>query len=42
MHNTRIIPARTTITVGAAARLLGLHPSTVRRALASGELEGYR
>jgi excisionase family DNA binding protein len=30
------------ITVGAAARLTGYHPSTVRRALARGDLQGYR
>jgi excisionase family DNA binding protein len=30
------------ITVGAAARLTGYHPSTVRRALLRGDLEGYR
>jgi excisionase family DNA binding protein len=30
------------ITVGAAARLVGVHPSTIRRALARGDLEGYR
>jgi excisionase family DNA binding protein len=33
---------RRTLSVGTAARLLGLHPSTIRRALKSGELEGYR
>ena len=30
------------ITVRAAARLTGYHPATIRRALARGDLEGYR
>ncbi len=30
------------ITVGAAARLTGYHPATIRRALQRGDLEGYR
>lgn len=30
------------ITVGTAARLTGYHPSTIRRALQRGDLEGYR
>jgi len=34
--------ARRTISVGTAARLLNLHPSTIRRALQRGDLEGYR
>ena len=33
---------RRTISVGAAARLTGLHPSTIRRALLRGDLDGYR
>jgi excisionase family DNA binding protein len=31
-----------TISVGAAARITGLHPATVRSALLRGDLEGYR
>ena len=42
MHETRIIPARRAITVGTAARIVGVHPSTIRRALQAGDLEGYR
>ena len=43
----RRIPPQTpgvprSITVGAAARLTGYHPATIRRALARGDLEGYR
>ena len=34
--------ARRTISVGTAARLLNLHPSTIRRALQRGDLDGYR
>jgi excisionase family DNA binding protein len=35
-------PLRRTISVGTAARLTGLHASTIRRALLRGDLEGYR
>ena len=31
-----------TLTVGAAARITGYHPATIRRALLRGVLEGYR
>jgi excisionase family DNA binding protein len=31
-----------TISVGAAARITGYHPATIRRALLRGDLEGYR
>jgi excisionase family DNA binding protein len=31
-----------TLTVGAAARITGYHPATIRRALLRGDLEGYR
>jgi len=34
--------ARRTISVGTAARLLNLNPSTIPRALQRGDLEGYR
>jgi len=30
------------MTVGTAARANGYHPATIRRALARGDLEGYR
>jgi excisionase family DNA binding protein len=33
---------RPSLTVGAAARLTGYHPATIRRALIRGDLEGYR
>jgi excisionase family DNA binding protein len=42
MQRMREIPMRRTISVGTAARLLGLHPSTVRRALQRGDFTGYR
>ena len=42
MHRMRVIGGKRTITVGTAARLTGYHPSTVRRALAKGDLAGYR
>jgi len=42
MHTMREISGERTITVGAAARITGFHPATVRRALLRGDLEGYR
>lgn len=42
MHEVLTLPRKRTITVGAAARLVGCHPATVRRALLRGDLEGYR
>jgi excisionase family DNA binding protein len=35
-------PLRRSISVGTAARITGLHASTIRRALLRGDLEGYR
>ena len=35
-------PLRRTISVGTVARLTGYHPATIRRALARGDLHGYR
>ena len=31
-----------TLTVGAASRITGYHPATIRRALLRGDLEGWR
>jgi excisionase family DNA binding protein len=47
MRNVLATPLASTrrpsaLTVGAAARITGYHPATVRRALRRGELEGYR
>jgi excisionase family DNA binding protein len=36
------VNVRRSVGVRTAARLVGVHESTVRRALQSGELEGYR
>jgi excisionase family DNA binding protein len=39
---TSVVGMRRSISVGTAARLLGYHPATIRRALARGDLERYR